>query len=479
MRIKKYGFVLLMICLIVCTILLSVKNEQKRLSEKMALQEEEPLEEVAIQAEEEPVTIEADAMIGPEGSESAKEDETIEETILVNDKYFKVIEIIDAEEWKYVYTIYNTDGQEVKKGESYRDPGIFYVDQETIEISINAGSYVNYCTYYDITNDRFSEQYESPIAADYHRVALLPYNRDGEGPLIIKDMFDEGNCYQEFFLDFADAIWPVVSAEFKDEDTLLITYNSGESYHYIEKTELLYWGDSEIQTEEEEIPVCDMVRAMDFTAREPRLDITPEENRAYLEGYLKVLKNEIPAIGQVEVKYYKDLWKAGTEFGQLLKEKDTREYPYLYYYDDLDGDGKPEFAINQGCMFLFKYDEEQRECRILYQTESCYFESIVGTGQIWCHDGLHANTVRDDLIGLVEDGSFQYILRIDEGVTPNRHYYEIGVSEAPIYDVSYVDVSEEEWNELTKPFFEMVENHAVQRKTLEEVFGDLLAENAK
>ena len=476
MRIKKYGFVLLMICLIVCTILLSVKNEQKRLSEKIALQDEEPSEEMALQAEEEPVTIEADAMIGPEGSESAKEDETIEETILVNDKYFKVIEIIDAEEWKYVYTIYNTDGQEVKKGESYRDPGIFYVDQETIEISINAGSYVNYCTYYDITNDRFSEQYESPIAADYHRVALLPYNRDGERPLIIKDMFDEGNCYQEFFLDFADAIWPVVSAEFKDENTLLITYNSGESYNYIEKTKLLYWGDSEIQTEEEEISVCDIVRAMDFTAKEPQLDITPEENQIYLEGYLKVLKNEIPIIDETGEQYYKDLWKAGTEFEQLLKEKDIREYPYLYYYDDLDGDGKPEFAINQGCMFLFKYEKELDICKLLYDEEACYFEKIVGVGQIWYHDGLHADIIRDRLICLSEDGSFQDVLWLEQGVNSKYPYFEVGVSDTSFH---YVDVSEEEWNEITIPFFEMVENHAVQRKTLDEVFGDLLAENAK
>lgn len=114
------------------------------------------------------------------------------------------------------------------------------------------------------------------------------------------------------------------------------------------------------------------------------------------------------------------------------------------------------------------------QCIILDQEKSCYFESIVGVGQIWRHDGLHANTVRDDLIGLAEDGSFQHILRLDEGITPNRHYYQIGVSEAPTYDVYYVDVSEEEWTELTKPFFEMVENNVVPRKTLEEVFGDLL-----
>lgn len=224
---------------------------------------------------------------------------------------------------------------------------------------------------------------------------------------------------------------------------------------------------------EEEIPVCDMVRAMDFTAREPQLDITPEENQIYLKAYLKVLKNVIPITGLADGWYYKDLWKAGIEFEELLKEKDTREYPWLYYYDDLDGDGKPEFAIEQGCMFLFKYDRELDECKILDSEEACYFKSFVGAGQIWRHDGLHADTVRDDLIGLGEDGSFQYLLRLDEGINPNHPYYKIGVDDDPTY---YEVVSEEEWNKITQPFFEMVENHAVPQKTLEEVFGDLLEE---
>lgn len=445
MKIKKYGFAVLMIFLVVCTILLSVKHEQKRLSEKMTLQEEEPLEEIAVQSEE--------------------------GTLLENDKYFR---IIDAGEQTYLYTIYNADGEEVKSGVTYRiNPWIHYIDEETIEIHIGVGTETFSCVYYDIMNDRFSEQFWSPVAAEYQKVAFLDH-WGAETVLIVRDMFDEKNGDKEFILDFAAAVSPVTYAEFTDEDTLLITYMSGDFYESQKyKTELLSCGGSE----EKEIPVCDIVRAMDFTAKKPQLDITPEENQIYLDGYLKVLKNEIPLIGEVEVKYYKDLWKAGTEFEELLKEKDTREYPYLYYYDDLDGDGKPEFAIEQGCMFLFKYDKEFDQCKILHSEEACYFKSIVGAGQIWRHDGLHANTVRDDLIGLVEDGSFQYILRLDEGVNPNHPYYQVGVSEAPTYDEYYVDVSEEEWNELTKPFFEMVENNALPRKTLEEVFGDLLEES--
>lgn len=248
-----------------------------------------------------------------------------------------------------------------------------------------------------------------------------------------------------------------------------------------------------IKKDEEGISVCDIVRAMDFTAKEPYLEITPEENRVYLEGYLKVLRNEIPAIGEVEVKYYKDLWRAGIEFEQLLKEKDTREYPYLYYYDDLDGDGKPEFAIEQSCMFLFKYDKELGKCMIQDFEQACYFESFVGVGQIWYHDGLHGGVCGNNLIGLTEDGNFKDILRLEQG-HGSFPYFQVEVSEFPFGYVNVsektryeaakifgesVEVNEEEWNELTQPFFEMVENYAVPQKTLEEVFGDLLIENTQ
>lgn len=96
-----------------------------------------------------------------------------------------------------------------------------------------------------------------------------------------------------------------------------------------------YEEESEVQSEyEEEASICEVVRAMNFTVNEPNLKITPQENQVYLEGYLKMLKNEIPVIGKAGEQYYKDLWKAGIEFEELLREKETREYPYLYYYDD-------------------------------------------------------------------------------------------------------------------------------------------------
>ena len=302
--------------------------------------------------------------------------------------------------------------------------------------------------------------------------------------LVISFMFfDWGSEYIKSFQT------NVVKEDSLSEELVMVGDKRGSEMQAVDEE------DSEIQTEDEgEIPVCDIVRAMDFTAKESKLNITPEENRIYLEGYLKVLRNEMPAIGEVEVKYYKDLWKAGIEFEELVKEKDTREYPYLYYYDDLDGDGKPEFAIEQGCMFLFKYEKEFDKCKVLDYEEACYFKTVVGAGQIWRHDGLHADVIRDDLLGLDQDGSFQYILRLEKGMNYKNHYFKVGISDFSLHYVEECDekwsrfatpfffffyVSEEEWNEITQPFFEMVENNAVPRKTLKEVFGDLLEENTE
>ena len=61
------------------------------------------------------------------------------------------------------------------------------------------------------------------------------------------------------------------------------------------------------------------MQSMDFTVNEAYMDVTPEENREYLEAYLKVLKNEMLVYGGVytgvqEKYYYEDLWRAGIEY---------------------------------------------------------------------------------------------------------------------------------------------------------------------
>lgn len=216
--------------------------------------------------------------------------------------------------------------------------------------------------------------------------------------------------------------------------------------------------------------VCAKVRSMDFAAIQLHMDITPEENLLYLEGYLRILKNEMPTYNQQgEELYYRDLWKADIEFQELLEARDQRKYPYLYYYDDLDGDGKPELGIEQGCIYILKYELGDDKFTILYSQQTCYFKKIVGVGQIWYHDGVHGNIIRDRLIVLNEENEWEEVLNLERGLIPDSLYYMVGTE-----DMDQAKVSEEEWNELTMPFFEMAEDNEIPLQTLEEVFGELL-----
>ena len=214
--------------------------------------------------------------------------------------------------------------------------------------------------------------------------------------------------------------------------------------------------------------VCDSVKNMDFTIREPRLDITAEEDRLYKEVYLQVLKNEMPIL-EWEKQYYKDLWRAGIGFEDLLERKNDDSFPYLFYYDDLDGDGKPELGINQGCLYLFDYEIGEKGVRVLYCQESCYLGSILGAGQIWYHDGLHADVVRDRYVFLNKDNEWEeYALNLEHGINPLHEYFLVGTSRH-----EQTDVGEKNWNEITKPFFEAAE-HEIPQKTFAEVFGEML-----
>jgi len=220
---------------------------------------------------------------------------------------------------------------------------------------------------------------------------------------------------------------------------------------------------------------CEIVRSMNFEANEPHLDITPEENQLYLEAYLKILKNELPIYGyesEEEPVYYRDLWMNGIEleYEDLLENRVNRRFRYLYYYDDLDGDGKPEFATNQGCLYIFNYELGDDSCRILYREQSCYLKKLIGAGQIWYRDGQHAGVLRNRLVIFSEENDGEIVLDLEEGYH-KPYFYEVGV-----YEYEPVYVGKEQWDEITAPFFEMAENHEIPELTLEEVFGGLLKE---
>ena len=150
--------------------------------------------------------------------------------------------------------------------------------------------------------------------------------------------------------------------------------------------------------------ICEAVKTMDFTVKEPKMDITAEEDMLYKEAYLKILKNQISISKEHNFSgYYQDLKNAGIPFEELLAKKSVNEFPYLLYYDDLDGDGKPELGINQGYMYILDYELGDKEFNVLYSRDSKVFEKIFGSGQIWCHYKIWDDTITIDEYDLLPE----------------------------------------------------------------------------
>lgn len=170
MKIKKYGYALLMICLIGFTILLSVKHEQKRLSEKMALQ----AEETALQSEEEAINIESDATAEREESESEKEEIIYKHTLSGN-----------------MWCDYETED-------------IPFVDDETFALIRKAYEEVDYSAEFEKGDPEVYEEYKQKFwGLINNEVPFL--DRETGKEVYIKDWYDSKGWY--IVKDFKSSIY--------------------------------------------------------------------------------------------------------------------------------------------------------------------------------------------------------------------------------------------------------------------------------
>lgn len=217
------------------------------------------------------------------------------------------------------------------------------------------------------------------------------------------------------------------------------------------------------EEEDDLTAVCEMIQAMDFTVEQPHMELSEEEDRAYKEAFLRFLKNELPIKGWNEGEdCYQNLWWAGIPYEELLEERDSRTGFYSYYYDDIDGDGKPEFGVHQQAVYFFDYELGEDACSISYCGLGIYLEGLLGVGKMWEHDVQHAWVERFRYIVLNSDREWETALELERGY-----------AEPNYYDINGVDVGKEKWEELTAPFYEATE-HEIPKKTLVDVFGELL-----
>lgn len=152
------------------------------------------------------------------------------ELLAKEENYQITYSVINQEKYRYHYKIYNQNGMVVREEQSDREPIISYIDDNMIEILISAGTDTFFCTYYDISEDRFSEVYQTPIIAEYGKVVYFEI-RETVFQIIVRDIFDKNAFYKEFEIpNVSFAAMPIKEAIFLNEDTLLIKYLSEELY---------------------------------------------------------------------------------------------------------------------------------------------------------------------------------------------------------------------------------------------------------
>ena len=115
--------------------------------------------------------------------------------VVLDDPHFR-LEV--DEDYNYKYYIYNNTGDVVDFGEEFWiEPGIEYVAPGIIEIRYHRGTFNDWCKYYSVELDEFTELIGEPYIVDYGKVVY--YDEDVNG-LIIRDLFG-GVFYREIPID--------------------------------------------------------------------------------------------------------------------------------------------------------------------------------------------------------------------------------------------------------------------------------------
>ncbi|MCH5269598.1 MAG: hypothetical protein J1E83_02510 [Lachnospiraceae bacterium] len=234
------------------------------------------------------------------------------------------------------------------------------------------------------------------------------------------------------------------------------------------------------------------IEGFDFGETQPNIKLTEEEERAYLEGYLKILRSEIPIKeywNDREV-YYKELYRAGVPYWEYLEARDKTEYPYGLYYYDWDGDGAPELGMYAGWLYIIKYEPGDTAGRILWEFgdewrwPSDYLGGFIGAG-VWFHD-VSERRIIDYYERPDAEGRWGTRLSFTQVMEPEGPYYTVYVKDLPIdagkavrvklwSEWHKIRVGEKDFKELSQAFYTAAE-YSLKPFSLEELFGNILIE---
>lgn len=175
----------------------------------------------------------------------------------------------------------------------------------------------------NVGQDRFSELYESPLAAEYGKVAYLDWSAAaGENVLVVEDLFEENGYHEEFYLDIPKVVTAVTDAIFLDDNFFCILYRSQDLQE--DKLSIVDLRDGTVMT-----GFSQVVYPIDQEL------YNTETEREYKEAFYAAITNQAVMDYQGgRAVYFRDYF-------QGLKDLNDLKYLFL----DCDGDGLPELVM--------------------------------------------------------------------------------------------------------------------------------------
>lgn len=156
------------------------------------------------------------------GRESVPEETSLSHSnaVVSENEHYQIEELGDP--FHLQYRIFNQAGQEVMTETVDNHPlRIEMPDGGVLDIQVGYGTGTSRHQYYDIQNDRFSQQFYGVVCFDEDMVAYLENREQENGEhvlvLVIQNAFDSAQFYREFPLDIPaplGADGPIVQAQF-------------------------------------------------------------------------------------------------------------------------------------------------------------------------------------------------------------------------------------------------------------------------
>lgn len=208
----------------------------------------------------------------------------------------------------------------------------------------------------------------------------------------------------------------------------------------------------------------------------------------YIAQYKKLVENEITfTVTETGQEYYLCEYEALSVYGDEV----FNPHEFVYYLFDMDGDNAPELCIWNFATYIFKYDIETEKI-ILWSSLESYYECIHATKMIrWDWEGVRHTFCKLDEAGDIEFGVYfmeesswsngkeTFMVTIptylDEDkqidipyVMKEQAYYN---EEDGLY---YFNITGEQYEELTKDYFESSDSAKENIKKLGYTYDDLL-----